>query len=58
MIDYKPLYGYLFNGITDIINEMEKADNKQDNAKFIQHLKILQLGAEELYLRQEDDEDE
>lgn len=56
MIDYKPLYTFLFNGITDIIEVMEKADNSEENAKFIQYLKILQIGAEELYLRQEDEE--
>lgn len=55
MIDYKPLYYFLYNGITDIINEMEK---NGDNSMYSQHLKFLQISAEELYLRQEDDEED
>lgn len=51
MTDYKPLYYFLFNGITDIINEMDADPNS--NPKIIQYLKILQMGAEELYIEQE-----
>lgn len=58
MTDYKSLYYFLFNGITDIINMMESAPNKKDNVKPIQYLKLLQMGAEELFMRQEDDEEE
>ncbi|MBO5265868.1 MAG: hypothetical protein IJX15_00395 [Ruminiclostridium sp.] len=58
MIDYKSLYFFLFNGITDIIGEMEKAENRNDNIRFIQYLKILQAGSEELYLKQGDDDDD
>lgn len=58
MIDYKSLYFFLFNGITDIIGEMENAENKNDNIRFIQYLKILQAGSEELYLKQGDDDDD
>lgn len=58
MIDYKPLYYFLFNGITDIINEMDEAPEKAGTAMYSQHLKLLQLAAEELYLRQEDEEED
>lgn len=58
MQDYKSLYFFLFNGITDIIGEMEKAENRNDNIRFIQYLKILQAGSEELYLKQGDDDDD
>ena len=54
MIDYKPLYSFLFNGITDIIEEMEKGNNDRVVEKYIRCLKELQIGAEELYLSQED----
>lgn len=57
MEDYKHLYYYMFNGVSDIINLMEEAPNKKDNVKFIQYLKLLQAGAEELYLRQGDNDD-
>lgn len=56
MQDYKALYFFLFNGITDIIAEMEKSEDFKDKAKFIRYLKILQAGSEELYLKQGDSE--
>lgn len=57
MEDYKSLYYFMFNGVSDIINLMEEAPNSHENVRFIQYLKLLQAGAEELYLRQGDDDD-
>ncbi|MBQ7834914.1 MAG: hypothetical protein IJ385_03955 [Ruminiclostridium sp.] len=54
MIDYKPLYYFLYNGITDIINEMEE---NGEESMYTQHLKFLQISAEELYLQQEDEKE-
>lgn len=58
MEDYKALYFFLFNGISDIIKEIEKSEDFKDKAKFICYLKILQAGSEELYLKQGDEEDD
>ncbi len=56
MINYKDLYHFLFNGITDVIQEMELPESKGDTEKFINYLKLLQNGAEEQFLKMGDDE--
>lgn len=57
--DFKPLYCYLFNGITDIINDMERNAYNPDFPLFreefvhtIGKLKALQIGSEEMYIEQ------
>ncbi len=54
MIDYKALYSFLFNGITDVIEKVEKSDVSTTNADCVLLLKELQADAEEMYLSQED----
>lgn len=54
MVDFKELYYFLFNGISDIIEIMEKEPDAR--LKALQHLKFLQAGAEEKYLRMEDED--
>ncbi len=54
MIDYSKPYSFLFNGITDIIEKVEKSDVSTTNADCVLLLKELQADAEELYLNQED----
>jgi hypothetical protein len=45
-VDYKPLYYFLFNGITDVLC------NNEDTAQTITALKKLQCDSEELYMDQ------
>ena len=54
MDEYKAPYYFLFNGITDIINSMEKMS--EPDIKHIQYLQILQRGAEEIFINQNDEE--
>ncbi len=54
MVDYKKLYHLLFNGVTDIIELMEKEPDAQ--VKAVQQLKSLQTDAEEQYLQMSDGE--
>ena len=54
MIDYRALYSFLFNGITDVIEKVEKSDVSTTNADCVLLLKELQADAEEMYLSQED----
>lgn len=56
MVDYKELYFYVFNGISDIIEIMEKEPDAK--LKALQNLKLLQVCAEEKYLRMGDSEDD
>lgn len=56
MVDYKKLYSFLFNGITDVIGIMENAP--EVNAQALEHLKFLQSEAEEKYLQMGDSEDD
>lgn len=49
-INYKKLYFFLFNGITDVINKMEERNEGDD---FICELQMLQLKAEEIYIEME-----
>ena len=46
-VDYKPLYYYLFNGISGVLEALGEEDAGTAAA-----LKKLQCNAEELYLRQ------
>lgn len=55
MVDYKELYHFLFNGVTDIIEIMEKEPDAR--LKALQHLKFLQAGAEEKFLQMGDDDE-
>jgi len=52
MADYKALYFHLFNGLTDILSYAEAQESVRVRDKVIQ----LQRGAEELYLKETDDE--
>ncbi|MBQ2823714.1 MAG: hypothetical protein IJF18_03960 [Oscillospiraceae bacterium] len=53
MLDYKELYYFLFNGITDIINALQKDDNNMQNMLTIIKLKKLQRDAEELFIQED-----
>jgi len=44
---YKVLYSFLFNGITDVIEMLERGTPKQ---VVIERLKLLQIEAEEKYI--------
>ncbi len=44
---YKVLYSFLFNGITDVIEILERGAPKQ---VVIERLKLLQIEAEEKYI--------
>ncbi len=57
MVDYKKLYFFLFNRITDVINDIEEADRKGEDISVKLRLKLIQMNAEELYLRQGDEEE-
>ena len=56
MVDYKQLYSFLFNGITDVIGIMENVPDV--NAQALEQLKFLQSEAEEKYLQMGDSEDD
>ncbi len=55
MDEYKAPYYFIFNGITDIINDMKKMP--EPDIKHIQYLELLQMGAEEIFISQEDNEE-
>ena len=50
---YKKLYLKLFNGITNIIEELE-IEKDNSNSDFIEKLKGLQISAEEMYINYEE----
>lgn len=52
MAEYRELYSYLFNGITDIIEEMR--NDITLNKRYLEKLKHLQAEAEEMYINQDD----
>lgn len=56
MADYKALYHYLFNCITDVIEEMKLPENKSNTNKAIAMLMEVQKGAEEQYLIMTDED--
>jgi hypothetical protein len=49
-VDYKPLYFFLFNGITDIVRFMEGGSIRCDKVNAA--LKKLQSGAEDMLIEQ------
>lgn len=49
MEDYKALYLFLFNGITDIVKEMEKIPDEQTE-QYIMMLRQLQADAEQKFI--------
>lgn len=55
--NYKTLYLYLFNGITDIINMMETEPFAKCVSDYIFRLKLLQINSEEMYIQQGEDTD-
>ncbi len=53
-VNYKPLYYYLFNGISDVLNKKESIYGAFDPvfSVIINALKKLQCGAEDLIMKQ------
>ena len=47
MEDYKVLYFFLFNGISDVVKEMESKEPDEKIEKYIISLRQLQSDAEE-----------
>lgn len=50
--DYKALYIYLFNGITDIIDYFGDYNFKGDINDLIFKLELLQINCEEIFIKQ------
>lgn len=55
--DFSQLYTFVFNSITDIINDMEKITNNSDLITYrqeflltLERLKRLQINAEDMYI--------